>query len=321
MPAILPASSSLEKQTKSKIGLKLMPNRSAAVAPRPHVDKTSSLTGGGKKLWNYMLGFLPESSTAMTFDEQTAKLFEFPRRRLVKWRETWDEHRAGDNKYQILGLLLYLIGEEVKRECTNCRRGQGPFPRCMILPEDAEEELQKLVRCCSNCYFVNCRSACSLKFKYEARWSRKSLDDTTPASLPAETTAIASKKRRFADLESEDDVNRNIDSGQPSNGSEDEDQPDQDQDGHRRKIVTLTLPSATTAKMSRTRSMTAGLQTTTNAASSVLISAGQIQPDDVLEMEDWEIAPGCIRATGTELVDSKRILTCSTRLRTKISHS
>lgn len=309
VPASLPGSAALEKETRPKTGPKIVSNRSAAL-PQPGGNITLSLTGDAKRLWGYMLGFLPKSPSSLVSDPQTARLFSLPRRRSIHWRATWDRRRLDDDRYQILGLLLYLIGEEYERGCTNCRRHQGPFHGCFLLPREADYDLHQFVKSCANCHFTHNKQACSAKSGLGGRVSDQSRLDVPaapPAAPPAAERAVnANKKRRLSNSDAENDealaFRQRFDRFFEGDS--------RDTDESRRKIVPLSLhPKDDRSTLSSDgamlrRTTTAGGPSSA-AASSVLINAGQVQPDDVLEMEDWEIAPGRICETGAARIESK----------------
>lgn len=321
LQASLPSSAAFEKETKQKVKPKIMSNRTAALPLQPGGNTTLSLTGDAKKLWDYMLGFLPDSPGSMVFDPQTIRLFSLPRRRNIQWRVSWDRHRLRDDKNEILGLLLYLVGEEYEKECTNCRRHQGPFPGCLCLPKEADYELHQSVKSCANCHVAHAKQACSLKSGWEGRAGDKSRPSAPVVPPAADWAANANKRRRLSnsDAEQEEALASRRRSGRFG------DEVDNDKTEPRRKIVTLSLhpkegrsmPGSGGVNLRRTTTVGG---TSNTAASSALINAGQVQPDDLLEMEDWEIAPGRIRETGAARIDSKPARSCCVSIPLQYPH-
>lgn len=305
----------IEKETRPKIVLK----RSSALPAEQSGVETVSLTGNAKKLWDDMLPFLPKPLRSITSDMQTIRLFSLPRRRGIHWRKTWNVHRLEDDKKQIIGLLIYLTGDEFangEKSCTNCRRGLGPFPACCVLPKDAAYEFHALVKGCANCHFMHSNEACSIKSSWQSRAGQRSREQATSVPPVAEWTDAASrytggntnKRRRLSDSDRENQepwaARRRSDrllNGDDENKSEPK----------KMKIVTLSV----NAKEGRStpgsgggvlrRTVSTGELSKPTPSSSALVSAGRVQSDDLLEMEDWEIAPGRIRESGTEQMNSK----------------
>lgn len=310
--ASLPGSAAFEKKTQPKMKSKIMLRRSVALPHHPGGNTNSSLTGDAKRLWDYMLGFLPTSPSSMVFDPQTIRLFSLPRRRIIHWRVNWHRRRLRDDKYEILGLLLYLVGEEYDRACTNCRRHKGPFPGCFILPKEADYELHQFVKSCANCHVMHAKQACSLKAGWEARAGDKSRPSPPVVNSTADSATNASKKRRLSNLDAEEDETLAL--RRRSERFVDGD--DDDKTAPRRKIVTLSLHPKNGRSTLGSGGAILGRTTTTGGPSDetappALINEGQMQPDDLLEMEDWEIAPGRIRETGAARIDSKPTHTVS----------
>lgn len=311
-----PGRGTIEKEIKPKIVLK----RSNALPSKQSGADTLSMTGNAKKLWDYMLPLLPKPLNSITHDLQIIRLFSLPRRRGIHWRTTWDTHRLEDDKKQIIGLLVYLTGEEhanIEKSCTNCRRGRGPFPACHVLPNDAPYEYHALVKGCANCHFMHDDEACSIKSSWQIRAGNNSREEAVAEWAGATghaTGAHANKRRRLSDsdIENEEPWTARRRSDRLLNG-EDEDRTEP----RKKKIVTLNLnPKEGKSTKSTTgsgvgvlrRTVSTGEPSKPTPSLSALVRAGQVQPDDLLEMEDWEIAPGRIRESGSERVNSKRSL-------------
>lgn len=324
-----------EKQLKHKIVPK-KPSKDPAQPTNKPMSETKAdkvAASVGRKTWNYIVPYLPRPLKSIQTDSVAIALFAYPRLRAVQWRSS-ASRVLDDDAGQVAGLVLHLIGdvrdEEAKngnRPCTNCVRGDGPFEGCHVLPGQATYDLHQAVRCCANCLFTHRKDACSVK----SSWERRCTNETGSSGLPtppvaewanaaAEESGVVSgvKRPRLVDSDGEDGEpvaqrRRSERNQQPVPEIVEPEQP-------RRKIVTLSLNSRGRGtpvstgditpiepRLKRTASSSAVPNAAAAAGStlSALINAGQIQPDDLLEMEDWEIAPGHIRQTGVQQVNSK----------------
>lgn len=251
------------------------------------------------ELWNYMRSYLPKSLTSISFDDKISRLFDLPRRRNIQWRVNMHNVQVHDDKKQILGLIIYLTGEKHRngeKSCTHCIRRNGPFPVCMTLTNCVPESAKPMVQACANCVFTHKSSACSIKSgwtKYaDERSQSEAVAKKRVLTTDDESEEPAATRRRSDRLGLADDENRSV---------------------HRSRIVTLSLkrndqrsgPGGAAQLPVQTRTLSNG-GAVKSEPSSALIHAGQVQPDELLEMEDWEIAPGRIRGTGADGVNNSK---------------
>lgn len=253
-----------------------------------------------KELWNYMRPYLPESIDSIPSHDPVFHLLDLPRQREVQWRVNMHNVKVTDDMKQILGLIVYLTGEEHKngeKSCTHCIRRNGPFPSCMTLTNGVPEDAKSMVQACANCIFTHKSSACSIK----SGWARY-------ASERSPSEATAKKRVLSTDDESEEPAATRRRSDRLGHADR------EDRSGQRRKIVKLSL------KRNDSNNQTSGLGVVAhlpvqmgtasdggaikNEPSSALIHAGQVQPEELLEMEDWEIAPGRIRGAGADGINN-----------------
>lgn len=241
-------------------------------------------TSDSKELWSYMRPYLPQPLTSISSDDPAIRLFDLPRRREIQWRTKMHHTKVNDDRRQILGTVIYLTGKEHKngeKICTHCEKRNGPFPSCMTIANVAPDDIKALVQACANCVFTHNASTCSIKWsKPEATTKKRVLSTDDESEEPATT------RRRSNRL-----------------GPTDE----EDKTEHRRKIVTLSLK-----RHDQTPGLHEAAHTSNGGAmkyspSTALIHAGQFQPDELLEMEDWEIAPGRIRGAGADVNNSKSL--------------
>lgn len=246
------------------------------------------------ELWNYMRPYLPQSLTSISSDDPALRLFDLPRRREVQWRTKTNHMKINDDRREILGTVIYLTGQEHKngeKSCTHCVRRNGPFPSCMTITNVAPDDIKALVQACANCVFTHNSSTCSIK----SGWSRY-------ANERAQTEAPAKKRVLSTDDEREEPATTR----RRSNRLDLADEEDMTED--RRKIVTLSLKRhGQTPGVLHETPHTSNGGATKNSSPMALIHAGQFQPDEVLEMEDWEIAPGRIRGGGADVNNSKSL--------------
>lgn len=283
----------------------------------------SDTHSGAKRIWNCILPFLPPSLDPDIFDTEAVKLFALPLLQSAHWRKTWMKRRLDNDRFQIFGFLIHVLGVERKtgsneNPCSLCTRGEGPFEGCWTLPRGAAWESHKHAMCCANCLFIHRKSGCSVKYGWERRCETKPGEKIFPASPPpvGEWAAAASgnssgqgKKRRLSASNTNEEFQAQRRRYERKQGAENEEQA-----GVGKELVTLPLPSSkrtTRASDSPTRRNTSPEPQTTHSkpfpsmSSSALVMTGQQTSDELLEMEDWEVAPGRIREEGAGQLNSK----------------
>lgn len=278
-----------------------LPKRKLLVNEPPGATRTRSrdlTTSDSTELWNYMRPYLPRSLTSISFDDPATRLFDLPRRREVQWRTKMHHNKVNDDRRQILGMVIYLTGKEHKngeKSCTNCVKRNGPFPSCMTITDVAPDHIKSLVQACANCVFSHNASSCSIKSGWNQNANERSqVQATTKKRVlstdngnegPA-TTRRRSDRRGFSDEEGKAE--------------------------HRRRTVAMSMERhgqipglhEDTHYPLQTR-VTSNGAAMKNEPSKALIHEGQFQADEMLEMEDWEIAPGRIRGAGADVNNSK----------------
>lgn len=300
------------------------PNHTASVPSRP--AQATQMNGVGppnsdthseaKRIWNYILPFLPLSLDPDIFDTEVVRLFALPLLQSVQWRKTWMKRRLDNDRSQIFGILVHVLGVDRKtgsgeKPCSLCTRGEGPFEGCWTLSKDAAWESHKSAMCCANCLFNHKKSQCSVKYGWERRCDKKPGEKTFTGSPPpvgewAASAAAASasssgqsKKRQLSASDINDQSRAQRRRYERNEGADNQEQAEVG-----KKLVPLPLPSPkrnTRASDSPTRRNTSPEPQTAHSisfpsmSSSALVMAGQQTSDELLEMEDWEIAPGRIR--------------------------
>lgn len=289
----------------------------------PNSDNNS----GAKRIWNYILPFLPLSLDPDIFDTEVVRLFALPLLQSVQWRKTWMKRRLDNDRSQLFGILVHVLGVDRKagsseRPCSLCTRGEGPFEGCWTLPRSAAWESHKSATCCANCLFNHKKSECSVKYGWERRCDTKPGEKTFPGSPPpvGEWAASAAgannsgqnKKRQL----SASDINEESRAQRRRYGQL-EGTDNEEQAGVGKELVTSPLPlpkrktrasNSPTKRNTSPEPQTARSRTLPSMSSSALVMAGQQTSDELLEMEDWEVAPGRIRDEGVDQLDSKSTL-------------
>ncbi|CAN8103998.1 unnamed protein product [Discula destructiva] len=251
---------------------------------RPNLNEPrKSVSGDANELWDYMLPFLPATMTSVP--SRIMSLLNLPRQRNIQWRSR-HKGRLENDPGKIIGLIVYLTGEgrdNGTKECTHCVKGHGPFPHCIALKREGPWGSRPIVKACANCMYMHKASECSIK-----GWKSTTAASEPPADHEAAAGSVGSKRPRMTDSENDEPLairrrsdRLGLDEGMTNTA------PRENPIASLRQLPPL-MGTASGA----------GALNTESTVSTALIQAGQFQADDLLEMEDWEIAPGRIRATG-----------------------
>ncbi|ROW06802.1 hypothetical protein VMCG_04124 [Cytospora schulzeri] len=281
--------------------------------PTPLAITQPKVNSNAKRLWDFILPYLPQPLTTLD-DPLVHKIFEHPRVRPIKWRKTWLKRTLDDDWRQVAGLLIHLVGVEYEGpvvSCTFCRRGEGPFEGCQVLPPEVSYESAKLIKSCANCFFIHRRDHCSTKSSWEKRCGSQA--DAAPLSAPPiDSWAAATATSSFPNT-----VNGTGSNNKRPYVEESDDEREEPRLSRRRsermrvripeveakseparKLVTFPLLSKDKQPAATGALRKGNTVAESSSSMSALISSGQTTPDGLLEMEEWEIAPGRIRETG-----------------------
>lgn len=248
---------------------------SLAAQPRPEMI--------GGKLMPYLRAALPPDFDfgLLTACKDAPLLLQLPVRRELSegWLARDMAVRSRSTRY-LLGMLLHLTGVPAERPCSTCVAPEtreecivaGPsFPRTLV---------EAFGGSCAQCFY-----------QY-ARWHQK--NQCLLRTGAAETAAAGSKGSSDGDEAAvEDQLNGEAategSSGVPEpkmvNGAAGHEGGEPD-------------PPRSLGRMEETRSTLAREEQP--AANGALVSQGNLISADLLEMEDWEVAPGTIRTTADE---------------------
>lgn len=298
----------LKEKEKGKLSKPHRPK--TGMPPRERITEASVIPNRANSLWDIMLPLLPASHASMSSDPNIQQLLRIPRKRTIDWREERIKRRLDDDKLQVIGLIVHLVGDLRQTwACTNCLNGQGPFKGCYNLPSQVS---YLALHCCANCIFEG-NPTCSAIDSFRNGRSDLYKDELSdPSPRTTRDAAGGQKKRHHSDAEADSEgsaaVPRRSGRLQVSDDAADREP--------MRKIVRLSLNSKkeTTgsggigeAAKRRSSSVGHGRQPLTAAAPSVpsaVVHTGRVEPNH-FELEDWEIAPGQIEQTGIVKANSE----------------
>ena len=276
-----PRASLAKRETGTAGTPKLIENTPSSVksdSVKPIERETLNIGSGKDDLWTYIQARLV-STTEVPQATAIQLLLRLPKRRDVQY----NTHRrrvefAETGPRDIAAMIIQVTGDHVPDMCTRCRKGKGPFQGCVVVSQSAHHKAQTRYPCCANCLFGGKKPNCSLKSATQKRWYNSSLALPVEESLAPEASRI--EEPRAANRHSEPLIQQDSDSRLTRS--------------HTMQAPTRAQPTNPPAVLSQQR------------ASKALISQGTLQGQDaLLEMEDWEIAPGRIRETTTASGESK----------------
>ncbi|KAH6856052.1 hypothetical protein B0I37DRAFT_395880 [Chaetomium sp. MPI-CAGE-AT-0009] len=226
-----------------------------------------SKRGETEELWTYIRQHL-RTTTEIPPSSAVRNLLTLPRQRDVKF----NTHRRGRDFVEvssrdIASLIIQVTGDEVEDKCKRCHQGKGPFEGCVVPSQETHDDTKARYPCCGNCLYGGNKLLCTLLKGAQTRKSRSN----GPSVRDRSPVAGASPARR----------------------SPSEQAPILDNDAPVTRGAAARKQNPVAQSSSRTDAPRP--QRSTPAA---LISQGKLQnPDNLLEMEDWEVAPGRIRET------------------------
>ena len=195
----------------------------------------------------------------------------------------------------VIALLLFLTGTPAKNSCIKCV-GCEPGKECIVPgPSFPSFAVERFGGSCASCFYKS------------NRWHQRNNCTLVPANSDAEV------QRAVSQALSSEDYDAIIPPWSESEVGDEKDDDEQDGGSHVEKpmLANGTSVPHTPAEVSVLRPPIpephvippthGGRDSTTPSA---LLNQGNLMSADILEMEDWEIAPGTIRSTSDE-PDSK----------------
>ncbi|KAK3938231.1 hypothetical protein QBC46DRAFT_265828 [Diplogelasinospora grovesii] len=235
-----------------------------------------------KENWDYIQPYLTHNKVAPTLGYVQELLTQRRLRDLElnparPPNQPYDEKTARD----VAAMIIQITGEQmpsVVASCTRCKQGKGPFATCVVIDRRAHPDARSRYIACANCIYHGKQTFCTHK-----TWRRGS--SRTSSALPGDG----------ADDDDDNDEHRNWE-------DQDVTMTDFGESRLRQQPASSTctiIPTIIPTKRGRGRPPKSSYATPASQAqtSSALISGGQLQTDDILEMETWEMAPGRIRET------------------------
>jgi hypothetical protein len=255
-------------------------------APLPRDDESGSM-------WQYIK---PHLKKTMTIPDKgwVKELLPLPRVRDLLWNPDRRSDFYESHPRDISCMIIQVTGEEAPSPCTKCAEGKGPFGGCVVISRDAPPEVRARMVSCANCNYHNRQVDCSLiewvvnrsqpPFPgYLGKGSQPVLgrsDPTQPA--PIQERPGLSVRRQSVKL--------------PSNGHEPTARSHNAEAPQARARASGPAGNRNVKGIMRRQPLP-------DREQSSAIPLGQPNPEEILEMEDWEIAPGRIRFQASEAQD------------------
>ncbi|RYP78004.1 hypothetical protein DL769_003276 [Monosporascus sp. CRB-8-3] len=238
-------------------------------------------TGSSRQLWRYMRANVPEitiENIPKKGDKQyfpaLPVLMRLPQVRDIAWNKKFRGKRFSDKyAHNLVALAVYLTGKKAEPGCKHC---QGPFDGCIIPSDDAWHRIVQ--KACAN-HIYNWRGRhCSLNPNHDPSNGKRDDSASVKRHKKPESEAV--------ELFSTDDQHS--------------DNVDEPASKHRRCAAAVERRSQSTAQVPV--SLSPNPSTSLSMAGSEGLASGRA-------LDDWEIAPGRIRAaSGVNIAFSSSFL-------------
>ncbi|KAK4458086.1 hypothetical protein QBC42DRAFT_349914 [Cladorrhinum samala] len=264
--------------------------------PTLAADLGDDMSENAKKLWSHIRPALTNFSMLPLFTTFRS-LLELPFQRPLRYRSGRSDEKIFDKESRdVAAVAIQVTGDipDHSKVCASCQNGEGPWQDCIILSRNACAAAKAQYSSCANCLLGGNQARCSLR-----HWIRTREKLTTTV---ASTTTRTPTEDHRSSMEVDDDGD-----SMPDVCQEDEVTPTRAPRRSSRALTRSGLSRSHTAASRSTsistvqqpnpRSAAVGAQQAQTFPSS-LISAGTFQTEQtgILEMEEWEIAPGRIRS-------------------------
>jgi len=275
---------------------------------------------GPAELWGYLQPLLSET-TSPPDGGFVKQLLTLPRVRRVQLLPpkmpdgTFGSHiRTFHEKTprDVASLVIQATGDIPPEPCQRCLAGKGLMKGCVVIATKSYPDARRRYYSCANCLYHGNQTYCSLKpwviDRPQPDYPRPNTSEIgrlyevrsgAQAATPSERSSASAEvyTRESASVAAEGPLGVGASSHDAASETRDVRNAARPQKGPLR----IPLP------WQRTRSANAApaRQPAAQASSSSLISAGVIQPSDILEMETWEMAPGRIRESAGQDAESE----------------
>ncbi len=291
----------------------------------PAADLPVPVPANRAALWKYISPIIKRHrDTAMPQKGYVHLFLGLPRVRDIAWsgRRKYFDTQSRD----VASLLVQVTGDYAAEPCTNCRKDKGPFAGCVVVSSKASADMHAVFEGCASCTYRYGEAGCSLHQTFRSRF----------AQLFPGLDYDAVRRRMVSgrtNLEAHADGTVNRPGASASNSKDSTARPNLPYaDMHRRSgrtaskevVAGTATPDATAVERISTptaastavdmvpvgnrahaSAATATAAAAAAAAASPLVFAGDARGlppatvgPGVLEMEDWEVAPGRVQSRG-----------------------
>lgn len=307
--------------SKSRIVTLIVPNstsspsaatKATAATPPEHHTTRSSLDG--VELYRYLSTHLSPAYKVPTERPDVKALLKLPRRRALP--QPWKQKYTGVGHLAALAtvsLLVYLTGDPAPNRCTECHGDPTPsedfLQPCVVMSAAAPAFLKEIGnKACAACQwrsnFRREKNSCSFLHPFQVSSSLPAASTASPVTTPSAADSFELPYPQRPQPSQQSQSSPLLLSNLPT------------QDNH------VATPASTAPARRVTRHSLAASKvvaepnaSSTSPASAASSLTGNLLPSKVLEMEDWEVAPGRIRDEGNENSTSKQPCLIDTYLR------
>ena len=251
------------------------------MSPTPTAPNLQNPESNPRGLWKYMTQY--SSLTDVPENIYVEKLLGLPWLRVLSLKPSWPQFQA-KSVDELAALAIQLTGESLS-PCQRCQDGLGPFKGCYVIAQEADLYSRLAYTSCANCTHED--ALCSIR---DAVLTRDPVPDHL-AQAYARSGRFAGKTATIPKAPGRRKRRRILHDDTPSPTREPPKQANQANDVHN-------LSSAV------------GNVNGVHGLSSSAANVGQPVSADILEMEDWEMAPGIIRQSHGLPSQSKASFVC-----------
>lgn len=265
-------------------------------------------------LWRYLQPLLSE--TTLPADGGFVKqLLTLPRVRRVELLPnkmpdgTFGSHiRTFQEKTprDVASIIIQATGDVPPEPCQRCLAGKGLMKGCVVIATKSCPDARRRYYSCANCLYHGNQTYCSLKpwviDRPQPDYNRPNTSEVgrfyevrnSAQGTPSERSSVSAE---VYTRESASRTAQPVATGSPFGaGASSYDAASENRDVRNAARPQRALPPVPPPRQwARSANAAPARQPVAQASSSSLISAGVIQPSDILEMETWEMAPGRIR--------------------------
>lgn len=244
-------------------------------------------------MWDYIKPHLKKTTTIP--DKGWVKeLLPLPRVRNLRWNpdraSDWHETHPRD----ISCMIIQVTGDAAPQPCSKCANGKGPFAGCVVISRDAPPHVRARMVSCANCNYHNRQVDCSL-----IDWVVSRPQPPWPGYLGKGGQPV---------------VRPSADSAPPMPAAS----PEKSRKPDRRQPALIPpgdreLTASGRAGLDASSEPRARTKTTEPARGRLVAPPAATllrrpNAEEVVEMQDWEIAPGYIRGQTSGTQGSSRFL-------------